>query len=230
MGETCFNIFLYVEPGSNVIRELGCVRHSFTGSDAEKFVEGLFVASDPDADATGSELLADSFVLGRDATLICESTTSVSLVASTSAATAMGAALLSIDLDFRRATTFVPKVTELVPRAMTGPFEDIAEAALLAGVGFARSSCRSLYQEPIWSQLAKLESSNEGAFLVPLISAFWSFFRSLFLVFFCFFLRRKGRFRLGFCKFRCAERGFLMVTLWWLCGENVAENDSNTLG
>jgi hypothetical protein len=45
------------------------------------------------------------------------------------------------------------------------------------------------------------------------------------LIFCLFFGVVEGRFCWGFREFWCAERGFLMVRLWWICGENVAGND-----
>jgi hypothetical protein len=36
----------------------------------------------------------------------------------------------------------------------------------------------------------------------------------------------EGRFCWGFREFWGAERGFFVVRLWWICGENVAGNDS----
>jgi hypothetical protein len=41
-----------------------------------------------------------------------------------------------------------------------------------------------------------------------------------------FFWVRKGRFCWGFCEKRGAERGFFVVRLWWICGENVAGDSS----
>jgi hypothetical protein len=50
------------------------------------------------------------------------------------------------------------------------------------------------------------------------------------LIFCIFFLGVvEGGFCWGFCELCCAERGFFVVRLWWICGENVAGSDTKLI-